>query len=421
MRNVPSSLVVAAALLAACFAITGCGGGGGSTGGTAFYGSIEGNVFVPGDRSGASLAVDRGDSVPVGYSPLSGATITATVGAEVRTGTTDAAGHFLISGVPQGRATLRVTPPAGKGFREYSSQVDVAAGKCAKIGSDGRISLLSALATRLTMTIDSVDASAWPTVVAHVSIMDPQADAALIGLCARDFTLVINGSAAAISSIATETSAGVDPHQTYVLTMTASGDDPGYARAEFSAAFCGRTGSGNGYSAMPTSFVQPMPGASLSVAYKAASYATAHPGKWHMGADMPGSINARVSAIAEGEVTAILISGEDGGVVVRHKVSADISTADGATRDIYVFYGGITPTVAGGATVEPGQALGHLRSHSEGPHLHLGVRIGQGITSAWDGTLVGGSIPAEDAFGLTDGYTDPVAFLTSKAPDNTPL
>lgn len=406
-------------MLAACVVVVGCGGGGGRTTGTAFYGSIEGNVFVPGDRSGAAPAVDRG-APPAGYSALGGAAVSATVGSETRTATTDANGHFVVSGLPVGRASIRIVPPTGESFRDFTALVDVAAGTTTTIGSDGDISLLSRTVAVLEVTVDSVDVSAWPTVRAHVSVLDPQADAAVIGMAVADFALVLNGATANVSGITTEMSAGAKPHRVYVLSAAASGANPGFARAEINAGFCDRTGAASGYSSTPTAFISPIPGATVAFAFKDARYAAVIPGKWHMGADLPANVNTRVNAVAVGEVTAVIVSGQDTGVVVLHKVSADIATAAGATRDVYVLYGCTAPSVAVGATVEPGQAIGNLRSHTDGSRLHLGLRVGDSILSAWgDGNLVGGLIPAADAFGLTDGWTDPIEFLADKTPDNT--
>ena len=141
----------------------GCGGGGGAgPPGAGGYGSIEGDVFVPSGRSGAAFAAaDRG-SPPAGYEALVGATVRATLGAVNRTAATDASGHFVISGVPAGRASVRITPPAGASYHEFISSVDVTAGATAPIGQDGEVSLLSGTAASVSVTVDSVDTSGWP-------------------------------------------------------------------------------------------------------------------------------------------------------------------------------------------------------------------------------------------------------------------
>lgn len=417
MFAVKNALLLSVVFLTICFALVGCGGGGGASGATGAYGSISGTVFVPGSKSGSVAAADRG-TTPSGYSPLAGATVSATVGSVVRTATTDLDGKFEVTNVPVGTASIRIVPPSGESFREFSSNFKVSADATTKIGVNGNISLLSATASALDVTVDSVDTSAWPTVRAHVSVLDPDESAALIGLSSADFAFTVNGEKMSISSIETETSAGAGSHLAYVLSATASGTNPGYARAEIDAIFSDRTGSASQYSSRPTVFVSPIYGSTVSFAFKDANYVTGHPGKWHMGVDLATSINTRVNAVAKGQVTAIIVEGQNTSVVVEHHLSSAIATADGSSSEIYAIYGCITPSVGVGDTVEPGQLIGRLRGHTEGSHLHLGVRVGEGITSAWDGNLVDGAIPAADAYGLTDGWANPTVFLAAHTPDN---
>lgn len=411
-----------AALICVCIAIAGCGGGGAVQGGASLTGTVEGNVFMPGNRSGsgaAFLAMDR-SGPPSGYEPVVGATVTATVGDVPYRGVTDGNGHFAIAGVPEGLASVSVTPPAGSGFREFTTTVSVLAGGRVKIGQDGDVSLLTGTAGDLGVAINSVDASLWPTVRAHVTVLDPDADAAIIGMAMSNFALRLNDQDVVAFTLSTEMTVGANPHQVYVLMATMSGAEAGYVRAELSANYSGRTGSASGASGVAATFVAPLGNRVVSNSFKDPDYATDRPGKWHMGADIPAPENTRVNAAARGVVTQVIMSQQETGVVVRHRVSSDLQTAGGTTRNTYVLYGCITPTVTVvGSVVEPGQEIGRLRLHSDGSRLHLGLRVGEAITSAWgDGNLDGGQIPVADAFGLTDGWTDPVSFLAGHTPDN---
>lgn len=412
-------LVVAAACVLAVLA--GCGGGGGATGG-GFSGVLEGSVFVPGGRSGggaAYMATDR-SGPPAGYEPLVGATVTATVNGVGYTATTDATGYFIISHLPAGTASIRITPPVGSGYREFTASTSIVNGGRAAIGQDGSVSLLTGTATNLDVTINSLDISAWPTVRAYVSVLDPKADAAIIGMSAADFTLALNGTAVGVSGIRTEMTAGADPRQIYVLTATGSGSSPTFLKADIAAAFSGRSGSATASISNAASFVLPLSTMTVSNPFKAVGYAVDHPGKWNMGADIPAAENASVKAIARGVVVGVIISGMNGRVIVNHRVSSSIAISGGTTRDIYVVYGCVTPATVMGAVVEAGQQIGLIHLHGEGNHLHLGIRVGQAIDSPWENSdLVGGSIPAADGFGLTDGWVDPIAFMGNHTPDNT--
>jgi hypothetical protein len=412
-------LVVAVVCLLA--ALAGCGGGGGSAGG-GFSGALEGSVFVPGGRSGVGatyLATDR-SGPPTGYEPLPGATVTATINGTDYTTTTDANGYFLISHLPSGKATIRITPPSGSSYGVFTASADIVNGGRAVIGQDGSVSLLTGTATNLGVTVNSLDVSAWPSVRLYVSVLDPKANTAIIGMSAADFTLLLNGASVGISGVSTEMTTGSNPRQVYVLTATGSGPSPTFVKADLTAAFCGKAGSATMTISNAASFVAPLSVMTVSNAFKAAGYAVDHPGKWHMGADIPAAINVSVKAIARGEVVGVFIAGQNGRVIVKHRVSSDLTTAGGTTRDIYVVYGCILPATVMGAVVEAGQQIGIIVLHGEGDHLHLGIRVGQAIDSPWDdGPLVAGAIPAADAFGLTDGWVDPIAFMAGKTPDNS--
>lgn len=410
-------LLMAAVMLVA---VVGCGGGGGTGSGQSLTGSLVGNVFVPGTKSGegaAYVTMDR-SGAPSGYLPMVGATVSATAGGRNYTAITDGNGHFLIEGLPAGVASVRITPPVGSGYREFTTSANVASGASVAIGQNGNVSLLTGAATGLGVAVNSVDTSAWPTVRTYVSVLDPKADAALLGLAPGNFALQLNNMSVSVS-VSTEMTTGANPRQVYVLTSTMTGSKAGFMRAEISANYCGKIGTAAGATGNPSAFVAPLGTSSVSYAYKDNRYATSHAGKWHMGADIPASEGMRVNAAAKGIVVLVISAMQDTGVVIRHRVSTNLTTTDGVTRDVYVLYGCITPSVEPGEVVDPGQEIGRLRMHGEGSHLHLGLRVGQTITSArGDGSLVGGLIPSADGNGLTDGWTDPIAFFANKAPDN---
>lgn len=418
---VRSALLVAAAVCV-FVAIAGCGGGGGAAGGGGLSGSLEGSVFVPGGRSGLGatyLATDR-SGPPAGYQPLVGATVTATVNGIGYTALTDGNGHFLISRIPSGTALIRITPPAGSSYQVFTASADILSGGRAAIGQDGSVSLLTGGASSLDVTINSLDVSAWPTVRAYVSVLDPKADAAIIGMSAGDFTFLLNGAQVGVSGLGTEMTTGANPRQVYVLTAGGSGPLPTFLKADVTATFSTKSGSATASISNATAFVPPMTDMTVSNAFKDPGYAVDQPGKWHLGADIPATVGTSVKAIARGLVVGVIISGMDGRVIVKHRVSSDLTTSGGITRDIYVIYGNITPAAVNGSVVEAGQQIGLVHLHGSDPHLHLGIRVGQTIDSPWDDAdLVGGAIPAADAFGLTDGWVDPIAFMAGKTPDNT--
>ncbi len=417
MRNALLCKAVVVVALAACVAVAGCGGGGSGSGGNGF-GSVEGNVYVPSGTLGGAAA-DRG--TPAGYQPLVGATVHVNGANGDHTAYTGSNGHFSVGGLTAGAATVTVTAPAGQSFRDLTTTVNVVAGGKSEIGGDGNVTLLSNAAVDLTVTIDSIDVSNWPTVRVTVSVLDPHANKALMGMRAGDFTLSLDGANASITGFLAGTSTGADSHRTYRLSALASGADASSVTAAVTAQFCSRTGSANTHSAMPAAFLPAIASTTVINAFKAAHYADTHPGKWHMGVDLQASANTRVSAVAVGQVIAVIIPGgstHDTGVVVHHKLAANVTTGSGATRDIYVLYGCVVPTVGGSDVVAPGQQIGLVDTYTGGSRLHLGVRVGQDITSVWDGSLVGGGIPTADAYGLTDGWTDPLPFLAAHSPDN---
>ena len=349
-----------------------------------------------------------------------GATVTATVLGRDYTAETNPSGHFLISGIPVGKASIHITPPAGSGYWEFSASADIVSGGSLAIGQDGSVSLLSQGATSLGVTINSLDVSAWPSVGVYVSVLDPKADAPIIGMSAGDFTLHLNGAEVGVSGVRTEMTTGSNPRQVYVLSATASTPAPTFVKAELTATFSGQSGSASASISNATAFVSPVSDLTVSNSFKDLTYAVDHPGKWNMGADIPAAVDTSVKAIARGLVVGVISSGMDGRVIVRHRVSSNLTTIGGTTRDIYVVYGCITPAALNGAVVEAGQQIGLVHLHGSDPHLHLGIRVGQAIDSPWeDADLVGGAIPAADAFGLTDGWTDPIAFLAGKTPDNS--
>lgn len=404
-----------------CMVISGCGGGSGAKG-ISGYGTLAGNVFVPGSGLvGANGAGNRSEP-PLGYVALSDVTVTATVNHIDYTGVTDLKGHYSIPMIPAGSASVRITPPSGSGYREYTTTVNIPSKEIATIGLDGAVSLLSTSANNLSVTADSVDISQWPIVTATVSVLDPKADAGVLGMGAGNFTFTVGGGGVTVTSIHTEMTTGPNPRLIYVLTGTASGSRPTQTTAKLVAYYCGRTGSADRtveYE-VPETFLDPMSSTTVSYGFKDPNYANAHPGKWHLGTDLTASEGTKVSAVAKGYVVFVLTSGQDTSVVVKHRVTTDQSTTGGPTRDIYVFYGCITPIVGAGSTVVPGQEIGTLRYHSEGSHLHLALRVGENIAStSGEANLVGGVIPPADANGLTDGWTDPTIFLHNKTPDNT--
>jgi hypothetical protein len=67
-------------------------------------GSVSGLVFHDLNGNGSQ---DAGEPGLVGW------TVTATEGADVRSGTTDGTGHFTITNVPSGTREVRVVPPLG--------------------------------------------------------------------------------------------------------------------------------------------------------------------------------------------------------------------------------------------------------------------------------------------------------------------
>lgn len=416
MRLMP--LVVALCMI--IVALAGCGSGTGS--GSHLRGTLEGNVFVPSSRSGAGtayLTMDR-SGAPTGYEPLVNATVTVTIAGGSYTTITDVNGRFIISGLPAGTAAVKITPLAGSAFREFTTSANIVSGSHSAIGQDGNISLISGAATSLGVTINSVDISAWPIVRVYVSVLDPKANAAIIGMSSSNFSLKLNDAAVSGVGVSTEMTTGSDPRQVYVLTATMTGAKAALVRADLSATYCGRTGSATGSSATATPFLSPMAKMTVSNSFKDLDYAAHHAGKWHMGADIPAAVDTHVNAVAKGQVVGVYLSGMLSRVIVRHHLSSDMSIAGGKTRDIYVVYGCITPSVVNGAVVEAGQLIGTVHLHGSDPHLHIGVRVGQTISTAWDdGNLVGGLIPAADTFGLTDGWVDPITFFAQKSPDNS--
>ncbi len=419
-RYTVSKIALLVATACVIMAVVGCGGGGGASSGTSLTGSLSGNVFVPGTRSaqGAAFVTMDRSGAPDGYSPMVGATVTVVAGGRTYSTTTDANGHFLLSGLPTGTASVRITPPAGSGYSEFTTSASIASGANVAIGQDGSVSLVTGSATSLGVTVNSVDTSNWPTVRTYVSVLDPKADAAVMGLASGDFSLLLNDRSVS-ATVTTETTTGDHPRRVYVLTSTMSGSKADFLRAEISASYCGKTGSASGTAGTATAFIAPLGTASVSYGFKDSRYATAHPGKWHMGADISAAEGTRVNAAARGIVVVVISAMQDTGVVIKHRVTANLAVSGGATKDIYVLYGCINPSVAAGDIVQPGQEIGRLRLHGDGYRLHLGLRVGESITSAWgDGSLVSGQIPAADANGLTDGWTDPISFFSSKTPDN---
>jgi hypothetical protein len=82
-------------------------------------------------------------------------------------------------------------------------------------------------------------------------------------------------------------------------------------------------------------------------------------------------------------------------------------------------YGAVDPSVTGGDVVNVGDQVGTLNFRADGSRLQLAIRIGEDITSAYPmQRLVGGEIPPADAFGLTDGWIDPIDFFVAHPPDN---
>lgn len=413
------TLLLRASVACLCFIAVGCGGGGGATKPTG-QGGVEGSVFVPDGRSRAAGPVMGRGATPTGYAPLEGAQVTTKANGVDYTATTDVSGHFELLGVPAGRVAVHITPPAGSGYRAFTAPVSVRNGGTAVIGDSGNISLLSASAANLALTVDSVNIDAWPTVTATLSVLDPVANAAIIGVAKGDLTIKVNGTALSVTAMHTAMSAGANPHLVYVLTTSASGAKPASAKVDVTAGYCTRSGSASKTITIATPFLTPLNMSTVLFPFKDPTYAATHSNRWHTGADISAAQNTRVNAIATGYVMSVWISAQDTAVVIKHRVSANLNTSGGPTRDVYVLYGCITPSVGAGNVVNPGQQIGTIRLHGDGCRLHLGVRVGEQISSAYgDASLVNGQIPAADIDGLTDGWTDPISFLRDKMPDTT--
>jgi|GEM_PF-1986647 len=422
MKNISAriSVLFYLVILAISVILTGCGGGGGST--SSSTGSLEGYVLVPiGSQAlsaGTFVALSK-DGAPAGYEPLASASVQATIGQKSYSAVTGADGHFLISEVQCGRVTVRILPPANSFYLNFTTTIDVTSGTPAQIGQGGQVSLLSGNAHSLSTTINSVDTKNWPSVILHVTVLDPTTNAVVMGMTAGNFNLQTNGPGVNITGVSTEMTTGANPYRVYVVSTIMSGSKPDCLRAELSSTYSGRTGSAAMSVGNLSKFSPAVSSTQVLRAFKDPNYATLYPGKWHEGVDISASVGTRVNAVSKGKVIAILLADQDTGVVVKHRLPAPFNTAGGPTQDIYVLYGCVNPSVAVQDVVETGQMIGTIRSHSNGTHLHLAVRIGDTITTAWGlGTLVGGSIPAADAYGLTDGWIDPVSFFATKTPDN---
>ncbi|MHB9130448.1 MAG: M23 family metallopeptidase [Armatimonadota bacterium] len=156
--------------------------------------------------------------------------------------------------------------------------------------------------------------------------------------------------------------------------------------------------------------------------YKDPKYAKAIGSEvWHTGADQVVPFGTPVYAAAKGEVIRTQGTGENVGLIIKHRLADQVQTSNGPTRDIYVVYGHIIPSVTKGV-VEPNQQVGVVLDYQSSiDHLHLGVCVGQNVPmSGWGrAPLVNGQIPTADSFRLTNGWADPVDFLKNHQADNS--
>lgn len=396
-------LLFAFIIISACFVISGCGGGGGASS----RGIIEGYIYVPDSGRGEAAT---------GYTALAWATIKVTVDDKEYPGTvTDSDGHFTIYNLPSGKASLQITPPTGSKFNSLTTSIDVAGGQTSNVG---KVTLLSNTATGLTMSIDKIDITDWPTLSIKTTVNDPVSSISLLGLRTQNFTLTVNGSPVSLSSINMD---GNDPNKKYILKANMSSSMIGTLNVQVDTSFSSKTGSATDSLVItsPSAFVSPLENmTSVVYSFKDPDYTAQYPARWFQGTDIQAAVGTRVNAVANGVVTLLIVSGDDTALVVHHRVSNSINTADGSTQDFYVLYGCITPTVGSGAILGAGQKIGTVRTNGYGSHLHLGIRVDQGMVSARPyGNLVDGKIPSADAYGLTDGWVDPITFLNANSPD----
>lgn len=182
-------------LLLAAVLLAGCGGGRA----TEPQGIVDGYVYVPLDRSARSVpVVSRAIDPPTGYKALPGAQVTVTANRQVLNGTTDSTGHYVIMGVPVGKASLRIVDPSGS-YSPLETGVDVQGNTTVSVGTGGQVSLISHSASSLDISIDQVDSSAWPVVKTLVSVSDPVRQTAIIGLDNRQLALTVNGQSVPFS------------------------------------------------------------------------------------------------------------------------------------------------------------------------------------------------------------------------------
>jgi len=223
MRTMNPCLAMAA-VLTCCLLLSGCGGGGEATT-AAPTGAVEGYVYVPeGTRSPQMALFTR--ATLAGYHPVSGATVEATVGGVTRTAVTDADGHFRIELLPEGTATIKITPPLGSVFGDLltiSTTLEVKGNTTAKIGPDGSLSFISHSADRLNVVVNSVDRSSWPRVRVTVSVIDPVSNSPVLGC--TDFKVSIDGVEQA--AIVTQVGTSVSSPSATALVLDRSGSMEG--------------------------------------------------------------------------------------------------------------------------------------------------------------------------------------------------
>ena len=208
--------------------LSGCGGGGGGSSPT---GNLEGYVYVPADiravRQGTYMSLTRSDTVPEGYVPLAQAQIEAAINGKFFRVVTDASGHFLINGIPVGKVTVKIIPPPDSAHQELTTTVDIVANSKSLVGQGGNISLLSADANSLSVVINRIDTSQWPVAKIYVSVIDPYANAPIVGMRPDNFTIAINGSTGEIPTRVDQVSA-VDVPISTALVLDRSGSMTGY-------------------------------------------------------------------------------------------------------------------------------------------------------------------------------------------------
>lgn len=183
------------ALLPLALLLAGCGGGKNSPPPPP-TGTVEGYVYVPEGNSRASGLAVFTRAVLTGYQPVPDATVEATVGMVTKSAQTDSSGHFVIEGLPEGQATVKITPPLGSVFGDLltvTTTIQVVGNTTTTIGTGGQVSLVSHSADRLNVMVNHVDDTSWPRVKVSVTVTDPVSNSPIIGLTERDFVLTANG------------------------------------------------------------------------------------------------------------------------------------------------------------------------------------------------------------------------------------